>query len=163
MLDGLTLAEQEHEKELPTETRWVQVGTVSDFPQDGGATIKYGQVQIAVFNFTSRGEWYSCQQMCPHKKAFVLSRGVIGDTAGEPKVACPLHKKTFSLKSGESLNSDDYSVRTFPVKVEQDRVYLDLPSTEVLDRLLATEIGCKMATSCETQTEPAAVCESAGV
>ena len=160
MLDGRTLAEQEQEQ--LNETRWFQVGTVGDFPTDGGATIKYGQVQLAVFNFASRGEWYACQQMCPHKKAFVLSRGMIGDADGVPKVACPLHKKTYSLQSGECLSGDDYAVRTFPVKAEEDNVYLELPPTEVLDKLLATEIGCKMATSCETNSEVAAVRESVG-
>ena len=58
--------------------QWVAVGAVADFPIDGGAAIKYGDVQIAVFNFASRGEWYACQNMCPHKQAFVLSRGIIG-------------------------------------------------------------------------------------
>jgi hypothetical protein len=33
------------------------------------------------------------------------------------------------------------------VKVEGDDVYLELPPTEVLDRLLATEIGCRLATA----------------
>jgi len=126
------------------------VGTTADFPQDGGAAIKYGRVQLAVFNFTSRGEWYACQNMCPHKKAFVLSRGIVGDAAGVPKVACPLHKKTFSLMSGESLQQEEYSIRTFPVRVEGDDVCLDLPSTELLDQELATEIGCRLATTCET-------------
>jgi nitrite reductase (NADH) large subunit len=158
MLDGRTLAE--HEQEQLTEPRWVQVGSIGDFPRDGGATIKYGRVQIAVFNFTSRGEWYACQQMCPHKKAFVLSRGIIGDGGGVPKVACPLHKKTFSLKSGECLTGEDYSVRTFPVKVEDGAVYLELPPTEALDRVLATEIGCKLAT-CESARVPE--CESVRV
>ncbi len=129
-------------------TSWVRVGRVTDFPQDGGAAIKYGRVQIAVFNFTSRGEWYACQNMCPHKKAFVLARGIVGDAAGIPKVACPLHKKTFSLESGESLQQEAYRIRTFPVRVEGDEVYLDLPSTDVLDRELATEIGRGLATAC---------------
>jgi len=151
MLDGRTLAE--HEEEQLEQTKWFPVGSIDNFPKDGGATIKYGKVQIAVFNFTTRGEWYACQQMCPHKKAFVLSRGILGDAKGTPKVACPLHKKNFSLESGESLTGDDYSVRVFPVKVEGDMVYLDLPPTEVLDKLLATEIGCKLATSCESNPE----------
>jgi nitrite reductase (NADH) large subunit len=129
---------------------WVQVGKVQDFPTNGGATIKYGKVQIAVFNFTSRGTWYACQQMCPHKKAFVLSRGILGDASGNPKVACPLHKKTFSLDSGACLSGEDYTVQIFPVKVEGDDVYLELPPTEVLDALLATEIGCHLATSDDT-------------
>lgn len=144
------LDERQIEETDPEETRWVQVGLTTDFPADGGATIKYGNVQIAVFNFSSRGEWYACQQMCPHRKAFVLSRGIIGDANGVPKVACPLHKKTFALESGECTSGEEYSVKVFPVKTENGEVYLDLPSIEVLDRLLATEIGCKLATSCET-------------
>ena len=107
--------------------RWVPVGKVWDFPIDGGRTIKYGKSQIAVFNFASRGEWYACQNMCPHKKEIVLSRGIIGDQAGIPKVACPLHKKTFSLASGTCLSGENYQVRVFPVKVEGDDVYLELP------------------------------------
>ena len=131
-----------------TERAWVKVGTADDFPPDGGATIKYGGVQIAVFNFSSRGEWYASQQMCPHKKAFVLSRGILGDAGGVPKIACPLHKKTFSLESGASLGGEDYGLQVFPVKVKNGEVYLHLPPTEVLERSLATEIGCQMATAC---------------
>lgn len=137
---------------LATHLEWVPVGKVWDFPTDGGATIKYGKVQIAVFNFTSRGTWYASQNMCPHKKAFVLSRGIIGDAAGTPKVACPLHKKTFSLETGESLQGEEYRIRTFPVRIDGDDVLLELPPTEVLDRELATEIGCRLATSCETRS-----------
>lgn len=129
-------------------TSWIRVGATSDFPKDGGAAIKYGRVQIAVFNFTSRGEWYASQNMCPHKKAFVLSRGIVGDASGVPKVACPLHKKTFSLISGESLQQEEYRIRTFPVRIDGEDVYLDLPPTDVLDKELATEIGCRLATSC---------------
>ena len=131
------------------QTVWVDVGHVSDFPVDGGATIQRGKVQIAVFNFTSRGEWYASQNMCPHRKAFVLSRGMIGDAAGAPKVACPMHKKTFSLETGESLQGEEYSIRTFPVKIEDDRVLVELPPIQILDEQLSTEIGCKLATSCE--------------
>ena len=91
--------------------------------------------------------------MCPHKKAFVLSRGILGDAGGEPKVACPLHKKTFSLESGQSLQGEEYRIRTFPVKVTGNDVYFELPPAEVLDQALATEIGCKLATVRECGTE----------
>ena len=92
----------------------MQVGKVWDFPRDGGATIKYGKTQIAVFNFASRGEWYATQNMCPHRREFVLSRGMIGDQDGKPKVACPVHKKTFSLESGKCLSGEDYAVAGLP-------------------------------------------------
>jgi nitrite reductase (NADH) large subunit len=152
MLDGRTLAA--HEQEQLEQPRWTHVGLAADFPHDGGATIKYGQTQIAVFNFASRGQWYACQNLCPHKKAWVLSRGILGDAAGEPKVACPLHKKTFSLESGQSLQGEEYRVRTFPVKVEDGGVYLQLPPAEVLGKLLGTDAGCHLAVACTPAIEP---------
>jgi nitrite reductase (NADH) large subunit len=155
MLDGRTLGELEEEK---PKFRWVPVGYADDFPIDGGATIKYGKSQIAVFNFAARGEWYATQNMCPHKKAFVLSRGIIGDAGDVPKVACPLHKKTFALETGESLQGEEYRINTFPVKVESGRVYVELPPPESLDPVMATEVGCTLATSCEVHANEPAAC-----
>ncbi len=145
MLDGRTYGEHQQEKE---ELEWIQVGLTSDFPIDGGAAIKYGSVQIAVFNFSSRGQWYATQNMCPHKKAFVLSRAIIGDQQGTPKISCPMHKKNFSLETGESMQGEEYKIRTFETKIEGDKVFLKLPPTNVLDDQLATKIGCQLATSC---------------
>lgn len=125
--------------------RWVNVGQVADFPADGGAAVKYGRTQIAVFNFSSRGEWYATQNMCPHKQAFVLSRGIVGDAQGTPKVACPLHKKVFGLETGACLSGESYELMTFPVKVDDDRVYLELPPEEQLDAFLGTDTVCSAA------------------
>ena len=138
--------------------QWVKVGHISNFPKDGGAAVKYGQVQIAVFNFASRSEWYACQNMCPHKNAFVLSRGIIGTAGDEPKVACPLHKKPFSLKTGESLSGEDLSVKVFPVKVVENDVYLELPPQEQINALLATELHCAAASDAERSAEECAGC-----
>lgn len=138
-LEALQNKDDEDLAELNEPPReWVKVGTVEDFPAENGSTVKYGNSQIAVFNFASRGEWYACQQMCPHKQAMVLSRGIIGDTQGTPKVACPLHKKAFSLENGSCLTGDlQYSVNVFNVKVdESDNVYLELPEEKELDELL---------------------------
>jgi NAD(P)H-dependent nitrite reductase small subunit len=131
----------------------MHVGKVWDFPHDGGATVKYGATQIAVFNFASRSEWYATQNMCPHRREFVLARGMIGDQHGKPKVACPVHKKTFSLQTGECLSGEEYAVRVFPVKIEGDDVYLHLPPAEELDALLATAKTCNG--SCHAPAAPA--------
>tara|TARA_R110002095_G_scaffold78106_2_gene67126 strand:- start:73410 stop:76388 length:2979 start_codon:yes stop_codon:yes gene_type:complete len=143
-LKPLETSQKDDDQELNTEPReWIRVGNVSDFPAENGSTIKYGNSQIAVFNFTSRGEWYACQQMCPHKKAMVLSRGIIGDKGGVPKVACPLHKKAFSLENGSCISGEQqYSVNVFQVKVdEQENVYLELPEEKVLDEIL-NQVEC---------------------
>jgi nitrite reductase (NADH) large subunit len=159
LLDGRTLGDHQSTDDL----RWVKVGATADFPRDGGATVKYGKSQIAVFNLSSRGEWYATQNMCPHKKAFVLSRGIVGDAGGEPKVACPLHKKTFSLASGESLQGEEYRIRTFPVRIIDGEVFLQLPPEAILDQSLATEIGCRLASVCTENSETAQGCQLVGV
>lgn len=131
-----------HKPREDAQPQWVRVGHVSAFPLGGGAAIKYGRVQIAVFRFTSREEWYACQNMCPHQKAFVLSSGILGSQGDVPKVACPMHKKTFALESGECLSGDSLSLKVFPVKVVEDQVYLQLPPMDQLDALLATQLHC---------------------
>jgi len=123
-----------------TQPAWVTVGRVEDFPPDGGAAVKYGKVQIAVFRFQTLGRWYACQNMCPHRNAFVLSRGILGTHEDEPKVACPLHKRTYSLQSGNCLSGQPHSIKVFPVRVVGDEVQLLLPPQEQLDALLATEL-----------------------
>jgi NAD(P)H-dependent nitrite reductase large subunit/NAD(P)H-dependent nitrite reductase small subunit len=122
--------------------RWLRVGLVSDFPVEGGRAVKCGQSQIAVFRFASRDKWYACENRCPHKREMVLARGILGDQQGIPKVACPLHTKTFSLESGDCLSGDDYQIRVFPVKVEADTVFLALPHDEGLEAPAWVENTC---------------------
>lgn len=108
-------------------TEWFKAASTTDFPENGGATVIYKGKQIAVFNFTSRGEWYASQNMCPHKMEMVLSRGIIGDSNDEPKVSCPFHKKNFSLHNGQCMNDDNYKIDVFPVKIEAGFVYIGIP------------------------------------
>ena len=105
-------------------TVWFKAAKVEDFPENGGACVKYKDLQIAVFNFSRRNEWYACQNLCPHKMQMVLSRGMIGSLNGEPKVACPFHKKTFSLKTGECLNAEECTISVFPVRVQDGYVHI---------------------------------------
>lgn len=103
---------------------WFKAARVEAFPENGGACVKYKDMQIAVFNFSRRNEWFACQNLCPHKMQMVLSRGMIGSLEGEAKVACPFHKKTFSLKTGECLNADECSIAVFPVRIEDGFVHI---------------------------------------
>lgn len=104
---------------------WFLACATEDVPLNGGVCVKYGEEQIALFHFARLGGWYATQNMCPHRQQMALSRGMIGTQGEEPKVACPFHKKTFSLVTGECLSGDDCgAIKTYPVKVEGDRVYI---------------------------------------
>jgi nitrite reductase (NADH) small subunit len=103
---------------------WFYACLAEDVPANGGVCVKYKEEQIALFHFTRRNEWYATQNECPHRQQMALSRGMIGTQGDEPKVACPFHKKTFSLKTGECLNDDQCAIKTYEVKVEEGKVFI---------------------------------------
>jgi len=122
-----------------SEKSWVEVGSTSDFLPNIGTPIIYGDSQLAIFNNAKRGEWYCTQNMCPHKQAFVLSQGIIGGTGDDtPKVACPLHKKTFDLKTGDGISDEDLNILTFPVRLLGTKVLVELPAEPEVDAILGT-------------------------
>lgn len=116
---------------------WFQACSVHDVPANGGVCVKYKNEQIALFHFTRRDEWYATQNMCPHRQQMALSRGMIGSQNGEPKIACPFHKKTFSLKTGECLSDDECSLKTYPVKVVENVVFIGISADEGLEEVFA--------------------------
>ncbi len=107
-----------------TTITWHRACAADDIPADGGGCVLLEGRQIAVFNFARRGTWYATDNQCPHRQQMALARGMIGSEQDEPKVACPFHKKTFSLETGACLNDDNYQIETYPVRVEDGWVYV---------------------------------------
>jgi nitrite reductase (NADH) small subunit len=83
-------------------------------PDTGVCALVAGQ-QVAVFRV---GEAvYAIDNFDPFSKAYVLSRGIVGDRQGVPKVASPIYKQNFSLVTGECLDDPAIQLQTFPVRV----------------------------------------------
>jgi nitrite reductase (NAD(P)H) len=113
------------------------------------ATIKRGDTMLALF--WVRGKLFATQQMCPHRRAFVLSDGILGDDAStcpDPEkqklwVSCPNHKRNFVLNGeqpGTCANDESLSVATFEVEARDDgMVYVKLPPIDELDEVLGTK------------------------
>lgn len=107
---------------------WFFACKTDDIPANGGVCVKYKDEQIAIFRFARTNAWYATQNLCPHKKQMALSRGMTGTEAGEPKIACPFHKKTFSLEDGRCLSDEhECSINIYEIKVEEDRLYVGVP------------------------------------
>ncbi|MCJ1479132.1 hypothetical protein MMC13_007816 [Lambiella insularis] len=99
-----------------------------DQPGGASAALKRGDTMLALFYL--KGKYYTTQQMCPHKRTFALSDGLIGDTPsrapplsdprtgaaaslpqGDPDprpepsslyVSCPYHKRNFTLNGADA-------------------------------------------------------------
>jgi nitrite reductase (NADH) small subunit len=58
----------------------------------------------------------------PFSKAYVISRGIVGDKRGVPVIASPIYKHAFDLRSGRSLDDPKVQLRVWPARVRQGRV-----------------------------------------
>jgi nitrite reductase (NADH) small subunit len=54
----------------------------------------------------------------------VLSRGIVGDKDGVPKIASPIYKQSFDLRSGVCLDDPSVSIAVFAVRVRDGRIEL---------------------------------------
>ena len=111
---------------------WSSVCDVLDVPSNGGACVKIGDKQIAIFHFSDQQSWYAVDNLCPHSQQMVLSRGLLGETGGLPKITCPLHKQSFCLTDGHHLGGQaEFKLQTYPIKVDAVKVYLNLTPQDV--------------------------------
>lgn len=112
-----------------------------NMPNGISATIKRGDTQLAIFRV--KGKWLASQQMCPHKRAFVLSDGLIGDSGDKLWVSCPYHKRNYNLNGdtpGGCQNDEEVSIAIFQAEERDDgMVYLKLPPVHELDGVLGTK------------------------
>ena len=120
----------------------VEAEAFADTSTGSSKNIKRGDTQLAVFKI--KGKYYATQQMCPHKRTFALSEGLIGDDIKADKlwVSCPFHKRNFTLNgadAGRCSSDEEVNIATFPVEERDDGwVYLKLPPIEELDARLGT-------------------------
>ncbi len=84
-----------------------------------------GGQQVAIFR-VGQDELYAIDNYDPFSKAYVLSRGIVGDRTGIPKVASPIYKQNFNLKTGECLDDASVVVRTFAVQLIENQVQISL-------------------------------------
>lgn len=99
---------------------WIAIGSVDDIPRRGARCVETPQGKIAVFR-TADDHVFAIDDHCPHKGG-PLSQGIVHGAA----VTCPLHNWVISLETGKALGADEGAVRTLPVKVEGERLFIAL-------------------------------------
>jgi nitrite reductase (NADH) small subunit len=100
-------------------TFWFDVGPLGAIPLRGARVVKTPRREIAVFR-TASNDVFALENKCPHKGG-PLSEGIVHGH----KVACPLHGLIIDLETGLAPG-DQGCARTFPVKIEHGRIYLDM-------------------------------------
>ena len=105
---------------------WVDVCALDDIVPDTGVCALVGRQAGRGVPGGPRREVYAAQNFDPFSKAFVLSRGIVGDRGGVPKVASPIFKQSFDLRTGLCLDDPAVSLRVYPARVRGGRVEVRL-------------------------------------
>jgi nitrite reductase (NADH) small subunit len=103
---------------------WIDVCAVEDVVADSGACALVGLRQVALVRVGEGERFFAIDNFDPFAKAFVLSRGIVGDRGGVPVIASPIYKNAFDLRSGQSLDDATVRLRTWPVRVVGGRVQI---------------------------------------
>ncbi len=96
---------------------WTSACALDDLvPGRGVAVLLPDATQVALFRL-SDDRLYAVGNVDPFGRAAVMSRGLVGDRAGEPTVASPLLKQVFSLRTGRCLDDDTVELGTYGTRV----------------------------------------------
>jgi nitrite reductase (NADH) small subunit len=99
--------------------KWTRVGAASDFVEGKGRSLRIEGRRIAIFRYAD--QLYALDAVCPHTGAD-LGPGRVKNR----RVSCPDHGWTFDLSTGCMPGAEEIAIRTFPVKVEGEQVFVDL-------------------------------------
>ena len=99
---------------------WQKICALQEIPKLGARVVKSKVGDIAVFR-NAEDEVFALRDSCPHKGG-PLSQGIVFGK----RVACPLHGWNISLDSGNAVEPDVGCAKTFPVKVEENQIFLQI-------------------------------------
>ena len=125
-VQGLSGPRQSGELAGDITATWVAVCRASALSVDRGACALVDGVQVALFRLAD-GTVYAISNFDPFSRAFVLSRGIVGDRDGTPKVASPIYKQSFELATGRCLDDSAVVVPVYPTRIVDGLLEVGLP------------------------------------
>jgi nitrite reductase (NADH) small subunit len=110
--------------ESQTVNQWITVCQLEQILPNSGVCALVVDKQIAIFR--TAAEIYAIDNYDPFSKAYVLSRGLVGDRNGIPKVASPIYKQNFNLQTGECFDDPTVLLPVYPVRVADGQVQVGI-------------------------------------
>ena len=101
---------------------WVTVCALDDIVPDTAVCALIAGRQVAIARVGDGEQVYAIANFDPFSKAFVLARGIVGDKGGVPKIASPIYKQSFDLRTGRCLDDPNVAVPVWPARVREGRV-----------------------------------------
>jgi len=103
---------------------WLDVCDASVLTDDTGLCAQLNDEQVAIFKLAGSEKLFAVSNFDPFGKANVLSRGIVGSIGEKLVVASPLYKQHFDLQTGECLEDAEVSLKTYSVRIAEDKIQL---------------------------------------
>lgn len=99
---------------------WIAAAELDAVPQDDVIGVEIGGRDIALYSVD--GEIYASDNICTHGHARLCDGFLDGH-----EIECPLHQGKFDVRTGKALCAPlTEDIRSYPVKIEDGRVFLAL-------------------------------------
>ncbi|MEL7141184.1 MAG: nitrite reductase small subunit NirD [Cyanobacteria bacterium J06643_4] len=103
---------------------WVNVCALDAIAPNTGVNALIGTEQVAIFRIGQTDEVYAVGNFDPFSQAFVMSRGIVGDRKGILKVASPIYKQSFNLKTGVCLDDETVTIPVYPAQIVEGKIQI---------------------------------------
>lgn len=109
----------------PQTHAWSAVCALDQIVPDTGVCALLNGRQVAVFRVGADApRVFAIDNYDPNSDAAVLSRGLVGSIGDRIVVASPIYKQHFDLATGECLEAPHNGVASYPVRVEDGRIWV---------------------------------------
>ena len=108
--------------------QWIPICPVTKIAPNTGVNALVGKKQVAIFRIGTTEEVYAIDNFDPFSQAYVMSRGIIGDRKGVLKVASPIYKQNFNLKTGECLDDETIRLTAYSTRIIDGQVQVGVES-----------------------------------
>jgi nitrite reductase (NADH) small subunit len=107
---------------MTTDTlNWTAVCAVDDILPNTGVCALVDDRHVAIFR-VGQAEFFAIDNVDPKSNASINARGLLGSLGDRTVVASPMYKHHFDLRTGECIETPEYSVRAHEVRVDGGRV-----------------------------------------
>ena len=104
---------------------YIEVCAFEELVPGRGVCALVGSEQVAVFRVD--GDVFAVGNRDPFSGANIMSRGIVGSKGDVLKVASPMYKQTFDLRTGRCLEDETIALPVYPVQIVDGRVAIGNP------------------------------------
>jgi len=94
-----------------------KIAELNEIPKGGSKLVMVDDAPVALFNL--KGKIHAWDNRCPHRGASLADGNI-----SESIIQCKFHLWEFDVETGCAVANSDLRVKTFPVKVKNDKVFI---------------------------------------